>query len=247
MRLEFGPLPNKALQLPSAVTVSKQRRIGSLRSPAALAAWRRDIVVYHSRSARSQLSADPLGGMKEKVTVVFALLAALSCTSPDSTSHTTPSDAALGFAVSRSDHGILVRSDSVSHERDPDLAARLEFLCTRQSDCAVPVRVHPSTIKDFNAVQEQTEHISDRRLPGIAVIAPSEFERIVAERAGRDVNTDLPVLIHISPAGFSSDRQQALLFVTESCGSLCGGGWYLLLDRRHGSWSLTHALLDWIS
>jgi hypothetical protein len=37
-------LPNKALQLPSASIVSLHRRTGSLRSPAALAVWRRNVV-----------------------------------------------------------------------------------------------------------------------------------------------------------------------------------------------------------
>jgi hypothetical protein len=50
----YGTQPNKALQLPSANSISLHRRCGSFRSPAALAVWRRDVVMYHrSQRARS--------------------------------------------------------------------------------------------------------------------------------------------------------------------------------------------------
>src|SRR6185503_2957549 len=159
----------------------------------------------------------------------------------------TPSAAALGFALSRSDKGILVRSVSVNHEIEPDLPARLELLCTKEPRCAGPLEIDPSTIEDFNARQKQTGQISDPQRPGITIAATSEFERIAKERGRRNVNTDLPFLVYVSPVGFSSDRQQALIFLTEYCGSLCGGGWYLVLENRQGVWLLTHALLDSVS
>jgi PhnB protein len=49
--VERGALPNKALQQPSASRVSVHRRSRSLRSRAALAAWRRNSLLYHPVSA----------------------------------------------------------------------------------------------------------------------------------------------------------------------------------------------------
>lgn len=159
----------------------------------------------------------------------------------------TPSDAALAFALSRSEQGILVRSVSVNHAIEPDLAAELALLCTKDPRCTGSLEIDPSTIEDFNARQKQTDQISDPQRPGITIAATSEFERVARERAGQHVNTDLPFLVYVSPVGFSSDRQQALIFLAEYCGSLCGGSWYLVLENRQGVWLLTHALLDSVS
>src|SRR6185503_11412442 len=81
----------------------------------------------------------------------------------------TPSAAALGFALSRTDKGIVVRSVCVDHEIVPDLAARLESLCTHDPRCVGPIEIDPSTIEDFNARQTQTDQISDPQRTGITI------------------------------------------------------------------------------
>ncbi|HEX6070925.1 MAG TPA: hypothetical protein VFZ18_13915 [Longimicrobiaceae bacterium] len=47
-----------------------------------------------------------------------------------------------------------------------------------------------------------------------------------------------PGLIRLSRVGFDPERQQALVFVSHSCGGRCGSGAYLLLSNASGSWAV---------
>ena len=41
--------------------------------------------------------------------------------------------------------------------------------------------------------------------------------------------------------GFNPDHNQAFLYVQVVCGNRCGKGFYVLLDRDGGTWSVQHA------
>jgi hypothetical protein len=47
--------------------------------------------------------------------------------------------------------------------------------------------------------------------------------------------------------GFNKERDQSLVFITYSCGSLCGQGTYVLLSRRENVWKREKTLIVWIS
>ena len=46
---------------------------------------------------------------------------------------------------------------------------------------------------------------------------------------------------------FSPDRTQALLYVSHSCGGLCGTGWLVYLTKAAGRWSIADKTMLWIS
>jgi hypothetical protein len=50
-----------------------------------------------------------------------------------------------------------------------------------------------------------------------------------------------------SRVGFSKDGQQALLFVTNWCRTLCGTGEYYLLKKENGEWKVVNKHMIWIS
>lgn len=54
-------------------------------------------------------------------------------------------------------------------------------------------------------------------------------------------------LYTFSRVGFSQDGQQALLFVTNWCRSLCGEGNYYLLKKENGEWKVINKHMIWIS
>jgi len=51
----------------------------------------------------------------------------------------------------------------------------------------------------------------------------------------------------LSRVGFSSDLTQALVLVAHGCGPLCGTGYFALLTKGNGVWSIHDTLLIWKS
>jgi len=50
-----------------------------------------------------------------------------------------------------------------------------------------------------------------------------------------------------SRVGFSADGKQALVFVAQSCGGLCGEGNYYFLKNENGEWKVIKKQMTWIS
>ncbi len=53
--------------------------------------------------------------------------------------------------------------------------------------------------------------------------------------------------IELSRPAFTDDRQKALLYVSYSCGGLCGTGWLVYLARSGASWRISRKEMLWIS
>lgn len=50
-----------------------------------------------------------------------------------------------------------------------------------------------------------------------------------------------------SRPGYSSTRDEALLYVGHSCGGLCGTGHLYLLSKQSGKWTVKNRVMLWIS
>jgi len=46
---------------------------------------------------------------------------------------------------------------------------------------------------------------------------------------------------------FSDDHQNALLYVSHSCGEACGTGWLMYMTHANGSWQIADKWMLWIS
>jgi hypothetical protein len=51
----------------------------------------------------------------------------------------------------------------------------------------------------------------------------------------------------ISRVGFSVDGTQALFYISNVCGGLCGGGSYVVMEKRDGRWMISKEIEKWIS
>jgi hypothetical protein len=79
-------------------------------------------------------------------------------------------------------------------------------------------------------------HQSDRTSSGEHRANPTRFDQ------------PYPGVIFVSRAGFSTDGDQALITVGNTCGGLCGAGFVVVLRRDHGShWRVTRAETLWVS
>lgn len=53
--------------------------------------------------------------------------------------------------------------------------------------------------------------------------------------------------IGFSRVGFNPDINQALVYVENGCGGLCGTGHYVLLSKNEGVWKVVNRHMSWIS
>jgi len=56
-----------------------------------------------------------------------------------------------------------------------------------------------------------------------------------------------PGIITFSRVGFSEDGTQALFYLSNHCGELCGTGMYVVMEKRNGSWAIGKEIEMWIS
>jgi hypothetical protein len=56
-----------------------------------------------------------------------------------------------------------------------------------------------------------------------------------------------PGLLTFSRVGFSTDGAQALFYVGGECGGLCGGGYYVVMERHNGRWDIEKEINVWVS
>lgn len=51
----------------------------------------------------------------------------------------------------------------------------------------------------------------------------------------------------LSRVGFNADDTQALFYMSNRCGGLCGGGFYLVMEKRDGHWVIGKEIEMWVS
>jgi hypothetical protein len=56
-----------------------------------------------------------------------------------------------------------------------------------------------------------------------------------------------PGILTFSRVGFSVDGTQALFYLSNHCGDLCGTGMYVVMEKRDGRWTIGKEIEMWIS
>jgi hypothetical protein len=54
-------------------------------------------------------------------------------------------------------------------------------------------------------------------------------------------------LLKFSGLGFGKDGTQAFFYVSNSCEGLCGGGDYVIMEKRNGRWVIQKDIAMWVS
>lgn len=78
-----------------------------------------------------------------------------------------------------------------------------------------------------------------------ATKTPEEYANKWKEFYERYPNS--PGMISLSRVGFNSDKDQALVYVGNSCGGLCGKGYYVMLMKSDRVWKVQKEMLLWVS
>jgi hypothetical protein len=58
---------------------------------------------------------------------------------------------------------------------------------------------------------------------------------------------DSPGILRLSRVGFDADATQALFYTSHTCGGLCAGGEYVVMERRDGRWVIEKEIEMWMS
>jgi hypothetical protein len=54
-------------------------------------------------------------------------------------------------------------------------------------------------------------------------------------------------IARFSRVGINAAGTQALFYASHECGGLCGGGWYVVMERRDGRWVIEKEIEMWVS
>ena len=117
--------------------------------------------------------------------------------------------------------------------------------------------VSQETIEDFEKMNQQEvelasrlnltvnyELLDPRRQPS-GVKTPDESVKYWAQFFER--YPDSPGIISLSRVGFSSGKDQAVVYVSNLCGDLCGKGYYVLLINSDKGWKVQKEMMLWVS
>ena len=120
-------------------------------------------------------------------------------------------------------------------------------------DRTTPARI---AAPQFRRLKTDAPTLQDATLMNF--VAESLVSRVLAKRFRLPVNYELlsegqlvkpgsyAEYVTVSRVGFNKDLSQALFYTEHICG-LCGGGGYVLMERRFGQWRVKAFLSTWVS
>lgn len=111
-----------------------------------------------------------------------------------------------------------------------------------------------TTIDAFREVNRQQASLRRSFYPAIDYdLADSAQLELIFKRGGGDWLAfykrfpGSPGIMTFSRVGFSEDGTQALFYLSNHCGGLCGTGMYVVMEKRNGKWAIEKEIEMWIS
>lgn len=99
--------------------------------------------------------------------------------------------------------------------------------------------------------QQEDGMLPSSRIPSATVVLQSEIDAIFSGDGWWEefyrVFPGSRGLVQFTAPVFSADGKRALVYVSHSCGGLCGTGWLVLLSRDAGGWQIADRRMLWIS
>ena len=54
-------------------------------------------------------------------------------------------------------------------------------------------------------------------------------------------------LLRLSRVGFNSEGNQAAFYISNHCGALCGGGYFVIMEKVNSNWKVVQEIQVWVS
>ncbi len=110
------------------------------------------------------------------------------------------------------------------------------------------------TISNYQTVKEDNQKLENNFAVEDNVLLLSEKERSILFRKGQNgwekfykKYSNVKGIISFSRVGFNQERTQALVSVSIGCGSLCGEGNLIFLEKENGKWNVERKIGLWVS
>jgi hypothetical protein len=134
----------------------------------------------------------------------------------------------------KSDHDFIQAGDALTKRMPSDLQSMTveDYLTKNQA---------PSSITDQLTLPIAYVLVDDREIRSLfakGVEGWDDFNRKYPDSAG---------VIRLSRVGFNPNMDQALVYVTKSCGPLCGSGKYVFLVKDSNGWKVKKEFTVWVS
>jgi hypothetical protein len=172
---------------------------------------------------------------------------------------TSPDDAAIYSAAltkvvlkDRDDKRQIVLLSQTSSAYPPALAA---FSALAKPDRTELLDLtNPATKADFDAKAKLSCDLTTNPglSAGVVFLSPKERDELFSKNTDpwKDFAKKYPNAAGftiVSPIGFNAPHHQALVYVGNSCGMLCGTGYLVLLEKKKDKWIAAKTAKIWIS
>lgn len=134
--------------------------------------------------------------------------------------------------------GSRFSSDHFSFE---DLQANIS---QSRSDFALS-REAVGNFRQLSADESRLDRTRFADLP-VVLVSEAEIDNVFANKGGWNA-LGATAIVRFSRIGFSCDGRQAVMYRSESCGSLCGGGDLVILEADGDRWKVVQNIVLWIS
>jgi hypothetical protein len=155
--------------------------------------------------------------------------------------------AAIRYELGTTPNAILV--NQAFHVTPQDLA-RLGGFAERQR-LEYSRIIEPSVIQALELLSPGSSEFEADRFSNLPVIIATEDQvtELFENRDPEDVSHIIGeyTILRFSRAGIGCSLQQAAIYTTTSCGSLCGGGGILVLELLDGQWQVVGSTILWVS
>lgn len=158
------------------------------------------------------------------------------------------------YATRSNKISVLIRNYTVN---DPDKMSLKHSYHKQYSIFLAPLSLETveSYIKE-NEKEEVLEKEFDLKITS-ALIKKSDIQRLFKSGVAsgetdewdnfRKEFPDVRNVIGLSPIGYNAEKSQALVYMEEWCGFLCGMGYYIFLEKENGKWKFTRYFSPWVS
>jgi len=150
---------------------------------------------------------------------------------------------------------IVINEQTERYQRDPSRESVWDEITVIKEAFAI-WSIRADTVADYIA-QNKAQHRLENRftLPvPVSLLSSKENEEIFSQPGLQEMwqrfyqrYPKSPGLLTLSRVGFNYTRNQALVYVACSCGSLCGVGEYYFLVKTDGVWKFEMARQLWVS
>jgi hypothetical protein len=156
----------------------------------------------------------------------------------------------------------IVIADHTLMDLPPVMMGMTQF-CGSQGMQRIREAAAKDTVQDYEQKNKSSVPLDKKfslKVP-LALISELERDRIFMTAKEREKKTGNPKgfeefyrlypkspgFMTLSRVGFNPAKTQALLYIGNLCGGLCGSGQFFLLVREGSAWKILYAAMTWVS